>query len=183
VFFRNSDKSDLLGTRSFFSWVDLRWGITDQQREEGKVIDLCLTEVDHSNYFVCMLGERYGWSQTKENLDRVLQKTVDIASQKFPWINQYSDRSVTELEIRHAMEKSSSGKNRRALFLFRDNNSHWITSAGLEEKQAYLSDGEIQLRKLNELKRKILFWEIFLLFSENLIHSGRLHPGKKLSHN
>uniref|UniRef100_A0A6B2KWH3 Uncharacterized protein n=1 Tax=Arcella intermedia TaxID=1963864 RepID=A0A6B2KWH3_9EUKA len=137
----------------FFSWIDLRWGITDQQREEGKVIDLCLSEVDHSTYFVCMLGERYGWSKVPGKSDAVLDKTFNIASKKFPWISGYSDRSITELEILHATEHSKS--IRRNLFLFRDSNSQWISTISPDEKQAYQSDGEVQLKKLNDLKNYI----------------------------
>lgn len=41
--------------------VDLRWGITDEQKAEGKVLPICLAEIEHCRpYFICMLGERYG---------------------------------------------------------------------------------------------------------------------------
>ena len=42
--------------------VDLRWGITEEESQQGKVIPICLGEVDRCRpYFVGMLGERYGW--------------------------------------------------------------------------------------------------------------------------
>jgi len=42
--------------------VDLRWGITDEQKAEGKVLQICLAEIEHCRpYFIGMLGERYGW--------------------------------------------------------------------------------------------------------------------------
>jgi len=42
--------------------VDLRWGITDEQASEGKVLPICLAEIQRTRpYFIGMLGERYGW--------------------------------------------------------------------------------------------------------------------------
>ena len=46
------------------SWseVDLRWGVTDEQRAEGRVLSICLAEIHRSRpYFIGLLGERYGW--------------------------------------------------------------------------------------------------------------------------
>src|SRR5712664_3823834 len=46
------------------SWteVDLRWGITSEQAAEGKVLPLCLEEIERCRpYFIGLLGERYGW--------------------------------------------------------------------------------------------------------------------------
>src|SRR6266436_4296809 len=41
--------------------VDLRWGISDEQKAEGKVLPVCLAEIDNSRpYFIGLLGERYG---------------------------------------------------------------------------------------------------------------------------
>ena len=42
--------------------VDLRWGITDEQTAEGKVLPICLEEIERCRpYFIGLLGERYGW--------------------------------------------------------------------------------------------------------------------------
>jgi hypothetical protein len=50
----------------FFTFVDLRWGVTREETNEGSTIDVCLSELDNCiPYFICMLGERYGWSQNK----------------------------------------------------------------------------------------------------------------------
>ena len=45
-----------------FTEVDLRWGITEEQAAEGKVLPICLEEIHLSRpYFIGLLGERYGW--------------------------------------------------------------------------------------------------------------------------
>jgi len=42
--------------------VDLRWGITDEEKAEGRVLSVCLEEISRSRpFFVGLLGERFGW--------------------------------------------------------------------------------------------------------------------------
>src|ERR1043165_4821592 len=42
--------------------IDLRWGVTEAEANNGKAIDICLKEIDGSRpFFVCILGGRYGW--------------------------------------------------------------------------------------------------------------------------
>src|SRR5580765_167961 len=42
--------------------VDLRWGVTDEEKSEGAVLPICLAEIERSRpYFIGLLGERYGW--------------------------------------------------------------------------------------------------------------------------
>jgi hypothetical protein len=66
-------------------------------------------------YFIALLGQRYGWAHAKftaqsntdsplnESADEILKKSLDRAMKSFSWIEKYRDRSVTELEIRHAV--------------------------------------------------------------------------------
>lgn len=83
-----------------FSYVDLRWGITTEETNSGRTIQLCLDSIDQCRpYFMCLLGDRYGWSQDKNEADALLCKTFDIASKSHPWLQGYRDRSVTELEV------------------------------------------------------------------------------------
>src|SRR5947209_12367629 len=45
-----------------WSEVDLRWGITDEQKAEGQVLPICLGEIRKCRpYFIGILGQRYGW--------------------------------------------------------------------------------------------------------------------------
>ncbi len=42
--------------------IDLRWGVTEQDAQDGKVLDVCLDEIDSCRpYFLGLLGHRYGW--------------------------------------------------------------------------------------------------------------------------
>ena len=43
--------------------VDLRWGITEAQSQQGETLPICLREIERSRpYFIGLLGERYGWT-------------------------------------------------------------------------------------------------------------------------
>ena len=75
--------------------VDLRWGITDEQKAEGQVLPLCLAEIARCRpYFLGLLGERYGW--IADEFDPAL-------TAQEPWLSAHEGRSVTELEILHGV--------------------------------------------------------------------------------
>jgi hypothetical protein len=73
--------------------VDLRWGITNEQRAE--VLPICLAEIHRCRpYVIVLLGERYGW--VPDALDPTL-----IEQER--WLGDHAGRSVTELEILHGV--------------------------------------------------------------------------------
>jgi tetratricopeptide (TPR) repeat protein len=75
--------------------VDLRWGVTKNQKEEGELLSICLKEVDRCRpYFIGLLGERYG---------TVPDKFEAKAVQLYPWIKDHPGASFTELEIVHGV--------------------------------------------------------------------------------
>ena len=75
--------------------VDLRWGITEEAKAEGKVLPLCLAEVERCRpYFIGLLGERYGW---------VPEEIPDELLEAQPWLTKYRKESVTALEILHGV--------------------------------------------------------------------------------
>ena len=54
--------------------VDLRWGITDDQSAEGKVLPVRLAEIARCRpYFIGLLGERYGWVPDAKSAARKCQ--------------------------------------------------------------------------------------------------------------
>jgi telomerase protein component 1 len=41
--------------------LDLRWGVTEEEAEQGRVLEIVLDEIDRSRpFFIAILGERYG---------------------------------------------------------------------------------------------------------------------------
>src|ERR1019366_5119653 len=91
--------------------VDLRWGVTDEQKAEGKVLPICLAEIKKCRpYFIGLLGERYGW--VPNGIDPDLLETEK-------WLQAQDGRSVTELEILHGVLKAP-GMAKHSFFYFRD---------------------------------------------------------------
>ena len=49
--------------------VDLRWGVSESDAQDGKALDICLNEIDSCRpYFLGLLGHRYGWIPDGQNL-------------------------------------------------------------------------------------------------------------------
>lgn len=77
--------------------LDLRWGVTQEESENGKVLEICLNEIDNSRpFFIGLLGDRYGWCPSEHELD----KNHNI-EELFPWVRQAIEegKSVTEMEF------------------------------------------------------------------------------------
>src|SRR5215510_2236828 len=76
-----------------WSEVDLRWGIPDDGDGEANVLSSCLDEIDRCRpYFLCILGERYGWVPPQFPRDLLRSR---------PWLSRFEGCSVTELEVLH----------------------------------------------------------------------------------
>jgi hypothetical protein len=104
--------------------IDLRWGVTAEEIDEGDLLPICFARIDESRpFFIALLGERYG-ARIK-----IPQSLLD----REPWLLPYDGRSATELEIVYAMQQP---EERRMLFYVRDP-SEYRASA---EDQASLRD-------------------------------------------
>ena len=106
-------------------FVDLRWGVTADEANNGLVVKLCLQEIDACRpYFVGMLGNRYGWHLTGKGDEELLNTTMKMGYDEYPWVKEYTDRSVTELEIYHgAIRNTEDNDLQNAFFYFRDTNA------------------------------------------------------------
>jgi len=104
--------------------VDLRWGVPDEAKAEGKVLPLCLAEIEHCRpYFIGLLGERYGW---------VPEEIPPELLEAQPWLNQHRRQSVTALEILHGVLRNPK-MDEHAFFYFRDPR-YAATRAGFTEE-------------------------------------------------
>ncbi|XP_071504967.1 uncharacterized protein [Diadema antillarum] len=112
----------------FFSYVDLRWGITSDQSNDGQTISICLREIDRCRpYFICLMGDRFGWSQTEDEVDELLSKSFDYAVENFSnlkWIDKHRYRcSVTQLEVSHAVFQNKDEDMTKTFFYLRQSKS------------------------------------------------------------
>ncbi|OGG49226.1 MAG: hypothetical protein A3F84_23950 [Candidatus Handelsmanbacteria bacterium RIFCSPLOWO2_12_FULL_64_10] len=135
--------------------VDLRWGVTDEQKAEGKVLPICLAEIYNCRpYFIGLLGERYGWIP-----DEIPQDLVE----REPWLAEHRGHSVTELEILHGVLRNPD-MAQHAFFYFR--NSAYVDALPPEKQSDYRevpSPEEVQkygaeeaTRRAGERRQKLL---------------------------
>src|ERR1039457_1676272 len=76
--------------------VDLRWGVTDEEKAEGKVLPIVMAEIERCQpFFIGLLGDYYGQIY-RDNIPADL-------TERFPWLKNNRDKSLTELEILHGV--------------------------------------------------------------------------------
>ena len=123
--------------------VDLRWGVTDEQKAEGQVLPICLAEIALSRpYFIGLLGERYGW--VPDELSAAL-------IEREPWLASMAGRSVTELEILHGVLNNPEMAE-HAYFYFRD--PAYVETLPADIRHAFV-DGEEPSGRLRALKQRV----------------------------
>lgn len=126
--------------------VDLRWGVLEEEAKGGKVIDICLSEVDKSRpYFIGLVGERYGWIPNE-----LEYKKHEQIIEKFGWIkNDIAEQlSITEMEIQYGVLRNEKMWE-RSFFYLRDPEND-------ESKNYKESENSDEYAKLKNLKKKII---------------------------
>lgn len=126
--------------------VDLRWGVTEEEAQSGKSIQLCLDEVDRCRpFFIGILGERYGWAPSEYEVPD---------HPRFNWLKDYpKGRSITELEMHYAA-LSNPGSAPGAFFYLRDHTS-FITDVPDTHRKFFDPAGHEDRMKMSELKKRI----------------------------
>ena len=118
----------------------------------AETVEVCLQEVDRCvPYFIGLLGERYGWHIPKKGKDEVLEEALKRASEKFPFVGDFLDRSVTELEILHGVLMRKNMDQLRAFFYLRD--PSYIETLPCEERLNFEDQDGHAKRMLSKLKK------------------------------
>ena len=128
------------------SWseVDLRWGVTDEQKAEGDVLPICLAEIERTRpYFIGLLGQRYGW--VPDGIPAALATELG-------WLSEDAGRSVTELEILHGVLNDPAAPG-HAFFYLRD--PAWVDALAAEQRSTFVEEAEEGQRRLAELRERI----------------------------
>jgi len=151
-----------------WSEVDLRWGITSRDVEEGRVLPICLAEIDRCRpFFIAMLGDRYG---TRTNA--AARATADLLA----WVREYADRSLTELEIRHAVLRGAAPHVAR--FYFRDAGTTPARRHDMEQLDALKNEiiaAELPVRRYTDLDAfaHVVLDDFRTIIDERFPESGR----------
>jgi len=81
------------------SLIDLRWGVTVSESRTGKVLSVCLNEIENSHpFFIGLLGSRYGYTPEASELE----KNPELM-ERYPWIEKdiAHGMSITEIEMQY----------------------------------------------------------------------------------
>lgn len=137
--------------------IDLRWGISKEEAQSGKVVEICLDYIDKSRpFFICMLGNRYGWIPDQNEIPIKTLKKYGTPSR---------DYSVTHMEIFHALLNPEKliEEDHEAFFYFRSNDSYpaenELSEYSDDEKwlffDAFFEKDLSKQKKLDDLKDEI----------------------------
>lgn len=125
--------------------VDLRWGITEEESRNGLVLASCIQEVDNSRpFFIGILGARYGWMPTIEELD--CNRPSIIENQEWLVSKLVESASITEIEMDYAVLRDKSIPY--ASFFIK-------SDAVVIQEQNREPIGSLAEHKLKQLKEKI----------------------------
>jgi nephrocystin-3 len=133
--------------------VDLRWGVTQAQAEDGHALEICLQEIERcQRYFIGMLGDSYGSLTPPER--QLLVAAPSLLEQRQWLAGKIGQSSYTELEIEQRLQQMGGGvSDGRAFFYFRDASySNPKADAG---EFGWRSDDPGDRHKLEILKERI----------------------------
>jgi tetratricopeptide (TPR) repeat protein len=128
--------------------VDLSWGILEGS-SAATTIDTCLSEINNSQIFLYLGGQRYGWAPSISDIGEEL-------AEKYDWKDGCS---VTAMEVLHGALRNN---NPNAIFCMRDiKHLHAIP----EDERVHFHESE----EINEMKQCALLDTIVETKKENCI--------------
>ena len=109
-----------------FTEIDLRWGVTEEESQNGATVEICLKEIDRCRdfppFFIGFLGERYGWIPRHDDLTAYWERHGESPYAAPIQAAVQRGISVTELEMELAVLATGAADKLagHALFLLRD---------------------------------------------------------------
>ncbi len=96
--------------------IDLRWGLTDDEKLQGRVVGSCLEEIDRCRpWFLAIIGDRYGWRPSISDVE-----ADDRVMEHYPWVvdSIAQNLSLVEIECEHGVLRDPA-RSTNARFYFR----------------------------------------------------------------
>ena len=125
--------------------VDLRWGVTEEDAQRGKALEICLHEIEDCRpFFIGLLGERYGWIPPRYDIPD--EEQFDTLR------NIEAGHSITAMEIYHGVLNNPRMRT-HAFFYFRD--PAFIDTLPLEKQPDFRPEDDEHATKLRQLKDRI----------------------------
>ena len=102
-----------------FFQIDLRWGINEDAAKQGRVLETCMQEIDDSRpFFIGILGNRYGWQPTEQDLGGRLESLRN----RWDWMDEalHASMSITEMEMQYVVLRKYSNDMNAAFYIRSD---------------------------------------------------------------
>lgn len=123
--------------------IDLRWGITEKEATSGKVLELCLNEIERCQpFFIGILGSNYGSILQMKDM-----KANNMLFSQYEWLREDIENglSITEIEMQFAVFRR---QNRANAFFFIKRNAI-IKEKKLENLISKIKTEGLELNLLN----------------------------------
>ena len=150
--------------------LDLRWGITQKESESGKVLEICLREINNTRpFFIGLIGDRYGWCPSSEEL----QKNPYLREEFGTWLSQDIEKqlSITEIEFQYAILRR---KTRQYAYFYERTGGRKDPRVG-ELKKRLLEDGRYPLQPYSKPQELgVIFERDFLELLDTLYPEAEL---------
>ncbi|XP_078577882.1 TPR repeat-containing protein DDB_G0287407-like isoform X2 [Branchiostoma floridae x Branchiostoma japonicum] len=125
---------------------DLRWGVPKDSTSQTTIsicleeLDRCLKETDGQPFFLAMLGERYGWIPS-------IQDVSEEIREKYSWVDHLS---ITHMEIVRGAVRSD---NPSAAFFLRD--PDFLKDLPQDQLANFVDTLELNTQQQKELKSRL----------------------------
>lgn len=126
---------------------DMRWGVKEETSSSG-VVSICIGEVLRCPIVVSLLGERYGWEPTKEDLEGANLPMHDGSFN----LMDHVGKSITHIELEAGIF-SRPPEKRRALVFLRDED--YLSTLPATEQELYRDSSPEAREKLALLKQQL----------------------------
>lgn len=146
VFPELQDRCDKI--RVHVNIVDLRWGVTEEEANNGAALELCLNKVDECRpFFIGLIGTRYGWVPEKYGISR--------SNDKYKWltIGHAQGYSVTHLEMEYGALHPIAIEKSKPLIYIRDDS--FLADVPREYVSDFLPESYHAEENLNLLKKQL----------------------------
>jgi hypothetical protein len=136
-------RDDLLSRRVRLVDIDLRWGVTEEQNS----VDLCLDEIDRCQYFIGILGHRYGTVPSHSDLREDIRD-----SDKYKYLLKHEGGSITALEIEYGALRTRAEQGRSFIYL---RSPQWLDSVPCEVLADFCESAPARVERLTSLKQRL----------------------------
>jgi telomerase protein component 1 len=127
--------------------VDLRWGVTEEDAQRGKALEICLHEIEDCRpFFIGLLGERYGWIPPRYDIPD--EEQFDSLRGIEP------GHSITAMEIYQGVLNNRQ-MHTHAFFYFRDP-AFIVDTLPSDSQPDFRAEDDEHAAKLRQLKDRIL---------------------------